>query len=183
MAEKQYNEFPAGVYDTSKIFLQADPITGALSKVNLPSSGARKIKFVAEQPPVYFNSGNWESITLTIPEPAFLSIGASFVFTAAFIYADYTGVNEFNLQWFGNDTYYIAALPAEGIFYLNARVTRKANGSGFNSYSVYNEQTGITSQYARQDDYSFDVNLYFKSSTGLEVALLYWDVTHIPNAT
>jgi hypothetical protein len=36
---KKYNEFPEGVYDTSKIFLQADPVTGALTKVNLPKSG------------------------------------------------------------------------------------------------------------------------------------------------
>ena len=36
MANKKYNEFTAGIYDTAKIFLQADDITGALEKINLP---------------------------------------------------------------------------------------------------------------------------------------------------
>ena len=45
MANKKYTDFPAGTYDTNKIFLQADPVTGALEKVNLPaaSSGVRRI--------------------------------------------------------------------------------------------------------------------------------------------
>lgn len=37
MANKKYNEFPAGSYDTSKIFLQADATSGALEKINLPT--------------------------------------------------------------------------------------------------------------------------------------------------
>jgi hypothetical protein len=40
MANKKYTDFPAGAYNTNKIFLQADPITGALEKVNLPSVGS-----------------------------------------------------------------------------------------------------------------------------------------------
>lgn len=36
MANKKYNEFDPGTYDTAKIFLQADDTTGALEKVNLP---------------------------------------------------------------------------------------------------------------------------------------------------
>jgi hypothetical protein len=36
MANKRYDEFASGTYDTTKIFLQADPITGILEKVNLP---------------------------------------------------------------------------------------------------------------------------------------------------
>lgn len=40
MANKKYNEFPSGTYDTSKIFLQADPSTGELEKVNLPTPGS-----------------------------------------------------------------------------------------------------------------------------------------------
>ena len=43
MANKRYDEFPSGTYDTSKIFLQADASTGALEKVNLPRSGAEKV--------------------------------------------------------------------------------------------------------------------------------------------
>lgn len=38
MANKRYDQFPAGAYDTAKIFLQADPTTGALEKINLPSA-------------------------------------------------------------------------------------------------------------------------------------------------
>ena len=38
MANKKYNEFPEGTYDTTKIFLQADPTTGALEKVLLPNN-------------------------------------------------------------------------------------------------------------------------------------------------
>lgn len=37
MSNKRYDEFPAGTYDTAKIFLQGDPVTGALEKVNLPT--------------------------------------------------------------------------------------------------------------------------------------------------
>jgi len=37
MANKRYDQFSAGTYDTTKIFLQADAITGALEKVNLPT--------------------------------------------------------------------------------------------------------------------------------------------------
>ena len=36
MANKKYNEFTPGIYDTAKIFLQADDVTGALEKINLP---------------------------------------------------------------------------------------------------------------------------------------------------
>jgi hypothetical protein len=36
MAEKKYNDFDPGEYDSNKIILQADPITGALEKINLP---------------------------------------------------------------------------------------------------------------------------------------------------
>ena len=37
---KNYTEFPSGTYDTEKIFLQADPVTGSLQKVNLPQQSA-----------------------------------------------------------------------------------------------------------------------------------------------
>lgn len=40
MSHKKYIDFPAGTYDTAKIFLQADATTGALEKVNLPSAAA-----------------------------------------------------------------------------------------------------------------------------------------------
>lgn len=43
MANKKYNEFPAGTYDTSKIFLQADASTGELTKVNLPAASSRRV--------------------------------------------------------------------------------------------------------------------------------------------
>jgi len=36
MADKKYNEFPDGAYDSNKIILQADPETGALEKISLP---------------------------------------------------------------------------------------------------------------------------------------------------
>lgn len=39
MANKKYIDYPAGTYDTTKIFLQANPSTGALEKINLPSPG------------------------------------------------------------------------------------------------------------------------------------------------
>ena len=38
MANKRYDQFPAGAYNTAKIFLQADSATGALEKINLPSA-------------------------------------------------------------------------------------------------------------------------------------------------
>lgn len=39
MANKRYDQFAAGTYSTSKIFLQADPVTGTLEKVALPPRG------------------------------------------------------------------------------------------------------------------------------------------------
>lgn len=39
MAAKKYNEFPSGTYDVGKIFLQADPVSGSLEKINLPPIG------------------------------------------------------------------------------------------------------------------------------------------------
>lgn len=44
MANKKYNEFPEGTYDTNKIFLQADANTGALERVNLPAVGVAGAK-------------------------------------------------------------------------------------------------------------------------------------------
>ncbi len=43
---KNYTTFPAGTYDTSKIFLQADPATGELEKINLPAipTGQNRLK-------------------------------------------------------------------------------------------------------------------------------------------
>lgn len=38
MANKRYDQFPTGTYNTAKIFLQADSTTGALEKINLPSA-------------------------------------------------------------------------------------------------------------------------------------------------
>src|SRR5690348_6566406 len=38
MANKRYDQFPAGTYDTAKIFLQADAVTGTLEKIDLPSA-------------------------------------------------------------------------------------------------------------------------------------------------
>src|SRR5688572_18393982 len=69
MANKRYDEFGAGTYDTAKIFLQADAGTGALEKVNLPTPGARYCKFSAS---VLFNANNTGSNpqtlgTITLP--------------------------------------------------------------------------------------------------------------------
>lgn len=38
MAQKRYDQFSAGTYDPTKIFLQADPTTGALEKILLPKA-------------------------------------------------------------------------------------------------------------------------------------------------
>lgn len=42
MANKKYNDFPAGTFDPNKLILQADPVSGALEKTNIvipPASG------------------------------------------------------------------------------------------------------------------------------------------------
>jgi hypothetical protein len=36
MANKKYNEFPAGTYDKTKLTLQGDPVTGMLEKITQP---------------------------------------------------------------------------------------------------------------------------------------------------
>jgi beta-xylosidase len=55
MAVKNYTEFTAGTYDTAKIFLQADAITGALEKVNLPVIAPEYWIYLAVT--LYFDTG------------------------------------------------------------------------------------------------------------------------------
>src|SRR5688572_32414523 len=70
MANKRYDEFGAGTYDTAKIFLQADSATGALEKVNLPLPGARYCKFSASVLINANNSGSNPQTAATITLPA-----------------------------------------------------------------------------------------------------------------
>jgi hypothetical protein len=59
---QKYNDYDPGTYDTSKIFLQADPTTGALEKVNLPAPGeANKFTRLASFP----SSANATTTSLT----------------------------------------------------------------------------------------------------------------------
>jgi len=48
MAGKRYDQFSSGTYDKTKIFLQGDPTTGALEKVNLPTPGDAPLDLVID---------------------------------------------------------------------------------------------------------------------------------------
>lgn len=68
MANKKYPDFPPGTYDTTKIFLQSDPVTGALEKVNLPAISGSNIFSAADLINALNTGSNPQTIsTLTIP--------------------------------------------------------------------------------------------------------------------
>src|SRR5688572_8780795 len=68
MANKRYDEFPAGTYDTAKIFLQADSATGELEKVNLPTIPAVPLPRLSDVASANNSGSNPQTLaTLTIP--------------------------------------------------------------------------------------------------------------------
>lgn len=69
MANKRYDQFPAGTYDTSKIFLQADPLTGALEKINLPDVVNALLKDGSVQLTADWNAGEFNIILEKISTP------------------------------------------------------------------------------------------------------------------
>lgn len=77
MANKRYDEFPAGAYDTSKIFLQADPITGALEKINLPVIPAAGIERISGQAGSFPNAagGNTDIFSFSLPANTLSNVG------------------------------------------------------------------------------------------------------------
>lgn len=68
MANKKYIDFPAGTYDTSKVFLQADAVTGDLEQINLPTipAGLFTKSVVVDAN----NSGSNPQVLATITVPA-----------------------------------------------------------------------------------------------------------------
>ena len=81
MANKKYNEFPEGTYDPDKIFLQADPITGALEKVNLPIIGSASYQplFVDASNNSYSGSTPPPLYSLTIPANKLSATGSRLI--------------------------------------------------------------------------------------------------------
>jgi hypothetical protein len=69
MANKRYDEFGAGTYDTAKIFLQADATTGALEKINLPAipAGTSRIIDVQNTPAGNVAPGPTNIFSWTLP--------------------------------------------------------------------------------------------------------------------
>jgi hypothetical protein len=68
MANKRYDQFSAGSYDTSKIFLQADATTGALEKINLPTIPTAKVIHRADVATANNSGSNPQTMaTITIP--------------------------------------------------------------------------------------------------------------------
>jgi hypothetical protein len=76
---KKYTDFPAGTYDTSKIFLQADPTTGDLEKVNLPSLSGNNPLIVSLAPDSN-NTGSGLNTCATYAIPAGSGIQPGTVF-------------------------------------------------------------------------------------------------------
>lgn len=75
MSHKKYIDFPAGTYDTAKIFLQADPATGALQKVNLPSTAS------------YTGTANRIAVTGSVIDISLTFVGQSSITTLGIITA------------------------------------------------------------------------------------------------
>jgi hypothetical protein len=104
MANKRYDEFAAGTYDTAKIFLQADPSTGELEKVNLPSPGARYCKFSGSVLVNANNSGSnpQTAATITIPANTISNDGDFMEVTAIYRVLTGAGSKQVEIQMNGN---------------------------------------------------------------------------------
>ena len=78
MANKRYDEFSAGTYDTAKIFLQADSTTGALEKINLPAIPSQSVIHLADVTTANNSGSNPETMaTITIPANTLAANGNS----------------------------------------------------------------------------------------------------------
>lgn len=135
MSSKKYTDFPSGTYDTSKIFLQADAVTGALEKINLPT--------ITSGSPFYCNAPNTNNsgtnpqttATVTIPANALPNVGDSIVVKAfanlitssgsKILQVDYNGVTNSN-------TSNTAVVPKD----LTAYIVRISSTQAF-IYSVW----------------------------------------------
>lgn len=116
MADLKYNEFTPGTYDTAKIFLQADALTGELTKVNLPNvnqSGVMllNVGFSGTSAPVAQILYNSSPITAVAPAYEYTGgyslnltdfpSGATFWVNPLF---NYLGVNNVSVQYYENDS-------------------------------------------------------------------------------
>ena len=87
MANKKYTDFPAGTYNTSKIFLQADAVTGELEKVNLPTVPAGQTPYTLKTflGPITSAGGGTNSVcTFTIPANTLVNDGDRLLITIVF---------------------------------------------------------------------------------------------------
>jgi hypothetical protein len=98
MEAKKYIDFDPGVYDTTKIFLQADPVTGALEKVNLPVTGAGTSRLATGE----FNKGNvgsMETDILNYTIPANTLVNEGDILSCYLYYSNVTSTQA-KKQWF-----------------------------------------------------------------------------------
>lgn len=97
MANKKYIDFPAGTYDTAKVFLQADTTTGDLEQINLPT-----IPTVPFNKSIVVDSNNSGSnpqtlATITIPATSFDPTGTFVDIIAAGEILSTTGTPQANV--------------------------------------------------------------------------------------
>lgn len=124
MANKRYDQFAAGTYNTAKIFLQADAATGALEKVFLPPRGI------------------WGEITGTLSAQSDLN--------AALAGKEPTITAGTSLQYWRGDkvfaTLNTAAVPELTNLYFTdarARAAISLTTTGTSGASTYNNTTGV----------------------------------------
>ena len=125
-APKKYTDFPAGIYDTTKIFLQADPVTGSLEKVNLPSIGGSSQFFKTPTG----NSAGVMSDLVTIPIPAntLSSPGQSFQITSYLFTSGITTANPIVINY-GLSTINIATIASTIQYIISMRFVYASAGN------------------------------------------------------
>lgn len=151
MANKRYDQFPAGAYNTAKIFLQADSATGALEKINLPSADTLL-------PGQVGNSGKFLQTngTTTSWATALTSVDTS---------ANYT--------WTGKHTFNFSVTGAGNSTLFNPTLTASANNQTLTAISV--TPTTVPGAFTGLNFYAIDTGLPYRSTGATGVSYFMGD--------
>jgi hypothetical protein len=149
MANKRYDQFPAGTYDTNKIFLQADPATGVLQKVNLPMPGgggankySRQFIFSGD---FFLDNGTWSGVlsrnlfTGSIPANTLTQDGDTLRFLILGYNTTNAGTSAVEVK-INNQNYSYSNIPAAGGYLIDLNLSYATNNGSYISciHSVNN---------------------------------------------
>lgn len=158
MANKRYDQFAAGTYNTAKIFLQADAISGALEKINLPTPGiypgtGSAFTSYAKGDLIYASAINMLSKLTADADGKVLTLAAgipSWQTPSVNVAADYT--------WTGLHTFHNSATPisaiAKGTIFTET-LTATANSDQL--YGLYVAPTFVVGTFTGVRQYSMFV--------------------------